>query len=668
VNLTQAVSRIGKAFIDKYDNELCMLVEKLPEGKKDQTNYVVYMVFNIPDEIIEFEIINELKEESAYKYNYLGTNKGRSAQIYLTRELNKVNYLFNNVFNDLLYKLKENEMQDCQLAKLINKLADFDMIRIGEKLGEGSINPARLSIFKNESFTFKISTNSLKVNDDSLSFKELLNKILDNKNKNNVFELIVPVIIDEDHSKIILSKHPDYIELVKKEQKLQVNSKSKNKKVCHVCLEEKKNVSSEYTKKFMRKGINKIFTTTTKNTSQMENGFSYDDVYGICITCFQNLKAGEKVIFEDFQCNIANERVFLLPIGYLDDFEYDHLYKVKHVVDLAFHTETREEWLSNLGNEADRIANNYYSLNFLFYRTDGNSISILETIEDVPTLHFQKVIDELEKVSYNYFSSYSLDDEQLTLGKIYNLIPVRVNKKREQLDIQRVLLTYKSILTGKSVKSRLLYQYLCEALDKGMKQLSKSQINNYFNMKLNNYFNDQEDFFIKRIIVSYLTLIETLKNLDLMDVNFTMEGGEVKMGEVKTNSNEVNKKINIIESFLEEREFLPAYRALFYLGALVHSVGVAQYNKGHKKKPVLKKIQFQGMSFKEIKRLYCDIVEKLVQYDYMTLTNEALLNRFDHYIKNYDDSSWSLGDQENILYLMSGYAFMVGKDFNDEIN
>lgn len=665
MNLTQTVAKIGHSFIKKYDNELCMLVEKLPKGKKDQIEYVVFMTFNIPEDIIEFKIINELQENSVYKYNYLGTNKGSSAQIYLTRSIKKVNYLFNNVFNDLFYKLVENDMQSSELSILIKKMAELDMIKIGKKLKEGFINPAKLSIFKDEDFTLKISSKNIEINNESLSYKNLLDKILDNKNKNNVFKLIVPVIIDDNHNEVILSKHPDYIKLVKIEKKLEVNSKTNNKKVCHVCMQEKSNVSSDYTKKFMRKGINKIFTTTTKNTSQLTNRFSYDDIYGLCISCFQNLKAGEKVILEDFQCNIAKERVVVLPTGYLKDINYDYLHKVKHDVDLAFNTETRNDWLRNLRNTAKDYTNNNYSLNFLFYRTDGNSVTILTTIEDVPTLQFQKVIDKLGTESYYYFSAYGLDEE-LTLGKIYSLIPVRVTITKEQLNIKRILLLYKNILTGKSIKLELLYQYLCDALNKGMNQLSKSHINNYFNMNLKYYSNDQEDFFIKRIVVSYLTLIETLKKLDLVNGNSIMEGGEVKMDEIKTNSNEVNKKINIIDSFLVEREFKSDYRALFYLGTVLHSVGLAQYNKGHKKKPILKKIQFQGMNFNEIKRLYCDLVEKLVQYDYMTLTNEALLNRFDHYIKNYDDESWSLGDQENILYLMSGYAYMVGKDFNED--
>lgn len=658
MNLTQIVSKIGQSFNNEYDNELSMLVQTLSKEKDKNTEYIVYMIFNIYKEVIEFKIIDELEKDSVYEYNYLGTNMGRAAQIFLTRDISKVRYLFNNVWNDLFHKLEENDMEDGELANLLKKLVNKNMIKIGERLSEGSINPSILSEYKNKNVKIQIYDKKIEIDGEQISFRELLNEILNNSNKNNIFKLIVPVIIDENENEILLPKHPDFIKLVKKEKNLAISSKKQNKRICHVCLHKKSNVSSKYTKKFLRKGINKVFTTTTKNTSQLENNFSYDNVYGICSSCFQNLLLGEKVIFEKFKAEIAGENAFILPVGYLNDFEYQYLHKIKKDVDLAFHSKTRKNWLTNLEFEGEYLKN-VFSVNFIFYKTDGTSVSILETIEDVPSLYFRKIIDELAQVSNKYYYPFNSDSE-LTLGKIYNLIPVRVNKRGKQLNIKRILSLYKSILTGKKIKSKILFNYASEAFDRGMKQLSKNKLDNYYNMKLNNYKKGQTDFFIKKIVMGYLTLIDTLNNLGQLKCYYREERGERQLKKINTKNEEENDVINEVDKYLEERDFPLSARALFYLGTLIYNVGVKQYQKGHESKPILKKIQFQGMNFSEISRLFRDVVEKLVQYEMMTLENEAFMNRFDNYIKNYDKRSWTLSDQENILYIMSGYSFKVG--------
>lgn len=65
------------------------------------------------------------------------------------------------------------------------------------------------------------------------------------------------------------------------------------------------------------------------------------------------------------------------------------------------------------------------------------------------------------------------------------------------------------------------------------------------------------------------------------------------------------------------------------------------------------------MNVREIERLYHDVVEKLRQYNKMTLFSEAIMNRM-HYYFDPLKNNWPLDDHENIFYLMSGYAYMVG--------
>jgi CRISPR-associated protein Csh1 len=242
---------------------------------------------------------------------------------------------------------------------------------------------------------------------------------------------------------------------------------------------------------------------------------------------------------------------------------------------------------------------------------------------------------------------------------------VKVNKNGDQLDIGRVLSLYKAILSGEKIHYKILYDYATEAMDKGLKQIGKSNIDNYYNMGLTRYINGYEDFFIKRIVFGYMVLINLCQDLGILDNKiFTqIRKEENVMDIINSPSKDVNFTIKRIEDFLDNHGFSKKTRALFYLGILINRVAVAQMKKEHKKKPILQKIQFQGMNEKEIYSLYIDVIEKLRQYDCMTLYSEAYMYKFHTYYElekgNFNN------DKENVFYIMAGYSYMVGNKAPD---
>jgi CRISPR-associated protein Csh1 len=91
-------------------------------------------------------------------------------------------------------------------------------------------------------------------------------------------------------------------------------------------------------------------------------------------------------------------------------------------------------------------------------------------------------------------------------------------------------------------------------------------------------------------------------------------------------------------------------------------VAIAQASKGHKNKPIFKKINFQGMSQKDVLRFYKDLVEKLRQYNIINFYTEWLMNRFHFYMgSSMQKDDWPLSEHANVFFIMSGYAFQVGK-------
>ncbi|AEE90318.1 conserved protein of unknown function [Tepidanaerobacter acetatoxydans Re1] len=678
MSIPKLTALIGESASERFQDEFTPLMKSIKKVKDDETPYIVFLVMDLAKEEIYFKLNKKLTEDSVNEYYYFGNNSGSGAQYYLTRDSKSLRYLLTRTFNELYISLSKNDLENGELAKLIKKMEEKKLVKLGKKQGENCFNLEKLSLAKSGKVKdIKLGRGKSDVNDIYLEGKryhpeDFIRIFLQDANKKNKFVLIVPKVITEDGHEIILSTHDEYLELVRRENKLGSNQNltkdsNKNKRICYICKKEGPDVSSEYSKKFSRTGINKIFTTTTINTSPFLKKSDYDKVYSICIDCYQKLKAGEKVISMDFRSKIAGEDVFIIPQGLLGDFDYNYLGILKKDVDLAFKSSDAKEWFETIKSEQDLSGVRQYLVNFIIYRTDGTSLTVLETIEDVPMLRLEKIME----IFANITNELKPHIKNFSLGSVYRLIPVKVNDKGKQIDVGRVLSLYKAILSGEKISSRTLFDYALEGLEKGIKQLEKATINNYYNMGLTRYLNGYEDFFIKRLIFGYIVLFKACQELNLLDrevFKFQKEEEDDFMDNFETPSKEVNALIRRIEEFLKRQGFNNNAKAMFYLGVLVNRVAMAQMEKEHKKKPILKKIQFQGMNAKEVYGLYQDVVEKLIQYNKMTLFTEAIMNRF-HYYYGSLDGDWKLDDRANVFYIMAGYSYMVGNkalDFTKE--
>jgi len=671
VNLTQLTAYIGENIEDENQSEFSSLIKSVKPVKENEQAYVVALVFDFKMQAMYFKLLEPYRESRTNQYYYFGNNGRSSSQYYLTRETRSLNYLLTTIWNDLYLMLHKNGLSHGELGEIIKKLADSGFISLGTKKGEGKVNIDRFSLLK-DTPQLSLDKTSIKFNEKSYSFEKFVRLFLNDENKKNRFVLVVPMVKLESGESFNLSSHPEYLELVKQANNLGENKLGKKgeERVCYICGQRKNDVSSEYSTDFKSSGINKIFTTTKKNTAPYLQNYDYDNVYSMCTACYQKLRAGEKNIANRFRGKIAEENVFIIPEGLMDNFDYNYMAKIKKDIDFAFKSTDAEEWLRDIeeGVEEDFTKSDLYSVNFVFYRTDGKSVSVLETIEDVPTLRFLQILKLFNYYKYelnNHLRSFSLDS-------LYHLIPVRIvtngKEKGKQLDIGKVLSLYKALLSGEQISLEVLYGYATEALDKGLKQLAKDKVDNFINLGLTGY-KGKEDFFIKRIIMSYLVLIKICQQLNLLNQNVfkVVRKEEEKMTEINTVSEKTNLSIQEMEKFLDKQDFSQEARALFYLGVLINRVVIAQSLKGHKNKPILKKIQFQGMKDKEIYRLYQDVVEKLHQYRELTIFSEAIMNRFHTYYGSLD-KKWPLSEQANVFYLMAGYAYMVGTKAPDLTN
>jgi len=663
MSIPKLTALIGEHAFGGNQNECSSLVKNV-KVKEDEEAYVVFLVIDLSKEQIYFRLDNKLTHDSVYDYNYFGNNPGAASQYYIVRETVSLKYLLSSTFSDLYQLLEKNNMKNGQLAQLIKSMQQKDLVRLAKRKGEGSLNIEKFSLVKSGKIgSIKLDGNNIEIEERRYNPEAFIRLFIKDDNKKNKFVLVVPKVILEGDEEIILSTHEEYLELVKKENKLGASEAKKGKdKVCYICKRTSPDVSSSFTKKFGRTGINKIFTTTTKNTAPFLQKYNYDNVYSICSKCYQDLLLGEKAIQRHFRSKIAGEDAFIVPQGILQDFDYEFLGILKKDVDLAFKSNTAQEWIETVDMEKDQSGVEQYAINFIIYRTDGNSVTILETIEDVPTLRLSRIMEILNEITKR-LRPHTVN---VSLGSIYRLIPVKVDKTGDQLDIGRVLSLYKAILSGERINNQILFDYAVEGMEKGLKHLSKSMVDNYYNMGLTGYVNGFEDFLIKRLVFGYIVLIKACQELGILDCEVfrSVKKEDEVLDSFHTPSKEVNLSIMEIEEFLHRQGFNNEAKALFYLGVLVNRVAMAQMRKEHRKKPILRKIQFQGMSEKELYALYQDVIEKLRQYNKMTLFSEGIMNRF-HYYYGSLDKTWPLNDRANVFYIMAGYAYMVGSKAPD---
>jgi CRISPR-associated protein Csh1 len=109
-----------------------------------------------------------------------------------------------------------------------------------------------------------------------------------------------------------------------------------------------------------------------------------------------------------------------------------------------------------------------------------------------------------------------------------------------------------------------------------------------------------------------------------------------------------------IADFCDELGYSDWQTGLFLLGVLIGKIGVEQFKKGDKKKSILDKIDFDGMSPEKVKWLANVVLEGLRNYRILEF-NETIYAQAKKLIdKNIDRLKNPL---DNTFYVLSGYAY-----------
>lgn len=381
-----------------------------------------------------------------------------------------------------------------------------------------------------------------------------------------------------------------------------------------------------------RYNIHKIFQTTAANYASGFSGFKKS--FQTSPETVAALDKASQYVLRKLQTRIAGISHIVVP-SYLhkdvDGFSvHDTEMFIDRSSDLLF---KYDELIRDVELELPNTP--IFWLNYFAFESDGNSFKIMNQIKDVNSAYLKKVIQIFNQVGID-FRPYIGGKYAFNLQAVYFIIPVRDGNKSKN---NASLNLFKDILEQRAIDTDNMYAHfinlvLCHWYGRYAA---------FPNIRKNENF----DFAIKDAVFKYSALFAALKQLNLINM-------EKEQNQNLTDSEKpISEFQQRVEDYFNRMDYSENEKSLFYLGRVLSSVARAQYDKGHKNKPVLNKINFNGMDSQGLMRLSLDLAEKARQY---SIHKETDWN-FARFRENFNEKIWSLTNDQNLFYLLAGYSF-----------
>lgn len=412
-----------------------------------------------------------------------------------------------------------------------------------------------------------------------------------------------------------------------------------------------------------RYSFNYMFVKETLNYASQFNKDNFPKNYQVNSDEQSYLERASKYLLENQKVSIANISHCIIP-QFLNNTKVDYevvLQKAYKKSDLLFQSKIFSDTITSISDEID--SSDIYWINFLAFKSDGNSFKTTNLIKDVSITHFETVIKTIKNVDRSFRKMvYAVDWENVMSDKekvlrefnfytLYQIIPQREGKenKNEALNI------FKSILEKRQIDKEILFKHFVDLV----LCYYYKRYDGYKNVK--RFGDDYFDFAIRDAVFKYLAFFYFLKQLNLIK---NMEDNQQSNIEVIEQS---ETQIDQLEAFFVDNKLKANQKALFYLGQALDKIAYAQVLKDHPSKPILNKINYNGMSKENILKLHADLSEKITQYIEIVKNGktysiqrwtEPILKKFrENFAIPISNDNPKLSQHENVFYLLLGYSF-----------
>lgn len=467
---------------------------------------------------------------------------------------------------------------------------------------------------------------------------DILSSIGDNFTKNNMS--FCSIAID---SKLVceMDGYKQMIYDEKIESLFERSSETKYKEnyqqdgVCSICGENRSTTSN-----VLNLGYKFYITDKRGFSSNLDGKFTKN--YNICKDCYQYLMIAENFIDEKLKTRIGGFNVYLIPQFMLEvkNIDIDDFSQyLKSANNSIVNIESVKDFQNQLVKyrEYENKKNNFI-VNYLFYQKSKSEFKVFKLIKDVPPGRLDFIREKEDEIHILVDNSYG-QDRRLTidLNKIWGCIPV---KKRDKSGAAKYLNVLDAIFSDKTVDYGFLINQFTNVI-----RIIKFETEGYNIWAKDSKYNPELTsktlqmnfillFFRKLNILGGITMGNTISNIEYQDML----------------PDEIIKYWNNLEIYSDESK-----KALFLLGYLIGEIGARQSVKDIKKKPILNKINFQGMGVEKLIRVVGEIPDKLRQNDILQY-NEKILSVC-HILMEGNLNKWLLSNQENVFYTLSGYSY-----------
>lgn len=614
----------------KSDDLILNFIEELQPTRRNKQLNVLKFNFLLAEDRLEINVNEEMDSNTAKKYTFVGSADGsNSPQWYVSSTSS--NYHLTETF----YNLSNIDL-GVELNEKIQQILEKFYVDFGNQL--------------KPKYRYALDLNKCKIIDETMEdlFKEVNAEIDDEKDLGKkLLEItktkfeeylkeekgiepreigLYTILIDGEP----LSNFREYQDAVIESKKPKSKGKKGNHGVCSICGTTE-NISHDMTKMKI-----KYYTT---NQLIFASGISKSNYYKnmqMCIDCMFKYLAGENYVMNRLRSRLAAFDVYIIPqFIYGQPLDENDLNIATNRIVNSFNSVKTYDGIEGLRDEIAgaldlRGESSYFLLNFMFFKRSQKATKIQRLIKDVDPSIFEKIRVSSEKAMKGF--QEVLEQKYrgaITLTTIYYMTPIRLSRG-EAVEYRDVLETYDAILTGKRLNKKHLIRNLIECIK--IIRLSKDSYN--IDPK-----KETLEFYVIRANM-YIKFLEYMGCL--------REGEGLDVSELKVKDN--------IKNYIEQIGYNEQETAMFLLGYLIGQIGNVQYKKTEEgNKPILNKLNFNGLDKQKIIRLTKDVFNKLNQ-EKIRQYNEVIFFEMKRLLDANIDN-WKLNKDESLFYVLSGYSF-----------
>ena len=350
---------------------------KLSPKYEKKTKLCAFMDLDLDGQCIRFTPTDYMRGISEKRYNYLGNNKAAASQIYIVREVAGFQNFWSGRPRGVMQNLLEF-LPEGQLKQTLHSCAHA---------GFWNDQGLNVSLFQKDGeflkdLVYRSGEKAFYVGEDKISLERLLSDILEIPAGSKLILIIPRVILNSET--LVISQHDEYIRAIASSLG---GTNEGAEGVCHICGQNRKDVNTiEYSAKFSRSNVGKIFVTTQVNYASGLRKAAHQQNFGICKSCYEAFMAGEKVVEERFRIRVAKQTALVLFEGVIQPVTMSMVEPFKNHIDAAFNPKDTQEWIDNFRSEVQDSENQnveLFQFHIIFYQTDGKSYKVLKTIEDI---------------------------------------------------------------------------------------------------------------------------------------------------------------------------------------------------------------------------------------------------------------------------------------------